>query len=374
MIARRPSSPATSPTWSRRRAFREEPGRDVGHALTDEIAGCVRILPIGVGDARRDRRALHEPDEGERDRRNDQCRDEAEVRQDRAREAARDARRCRSRWRPVPSPATAAAADVSPTATTRPSGPRRVRSRIRIRTIVATPMTTVAGSQSAGWSAVSTARVTRLDPTAAYPVKSASCPRMMLTPTALMNPTITAFETKRSSSPSRSSAGNDHERARDHGQREERTVGIGAAVHGIDVGDHDRHRTGRLDRHERRARGQRPGERAHEVGVQAVHRVDGGEQTAGEAVGHALDPERDARNGVGTEGPRLESSPRSDAGQRFAHRRAKAAGSRSPGVITPPWRRVICSATGRGHLRLGVLDREIERLGPRSHGPRRRRA
>ena len=41
------------------------------------------------------------------------------------------------------------------------------------------------------------ARMIRFAPSASYPVKSPSWPRMMFTPTALMNPTITAFDTKR---------------------------------------------------------------------------------------------------------------------------------------------------------------------------------
>ena len=47
------------------------------------------------------------------------------------------------------------------------------------------------------------ARAMRLGPSAANPVRSASWPSTMLTPTALMNPTMTAFETKRMMKPRR---------------------------------------------------------------------------------------------------------------------------------------------------------------------------
>ena len=40
-------------------------------------------------------------------------------------------------------------------------------------------------------------------PRGLYPVRLASCPRMMLTPTAEMNPTITVFDTNRNIDPSR---------------------------------------------------------------------------------------------------------------------------------------------------------------------------
>ena len=47
------------------------------------------------------------------------------------------------------------------------------------------------------------ARAMRLGPSAAYPVRSASWPSTMLTPTALMKPTMTALETKRMIEPRR---------------------------------------------------------------------------------------------------------------------------------------------------------------------------
>ena len=101
-------------------------------------------------------------------------------------------------------PSAAAATEVAMTATTRPSEPSGVCSSATIRTIVATPTASVAGSIRPGWISVSKARVIRLDAPDAYPVKFPSWPRMMFTPTALMKPTTTVVDTKRSTNPSRS--------------------------------------------------------------------------------------------------------------------------------------------------------------------------
>ena len=89
------------------------------------------------------------------------------------------------------------------TASTSPSGPALVRSSTRISATVTTPIARDCRWSSPGWITVLTARTTRLAPSALYPVRLASWPRMILTPTALMNPTITAFETNRSTEPSR---------------------------------------------------------------------------------------------------------------------------------------------------------------------------
>ena len=68
--------------------------------------------------------------------------------------------------------------------------------------MVARPIASVRPSRRPGWIRVLNARVTRLAPSARYPVRSASWPSTMFTPTALMKPTITAFDTKRSAMPS----------------------------------------------------------------------------------------------------------------------------------------------------------------------------
>ncbi len=100
-------------------------------------------------------------------------------------------------------PSTATAAEVMITASTSPSGPSLVRSSSNISAIVTTPIARDCRWSCPGWAKVLTARMTRLAPPALYPVRLASWPRMMLTPTALMNPTITAFDTNRRTEPSR---------------------------------------------------------------------------------------------------------------------------------------------------------------------------
>ena len=74
----------------------------------------------------------------------------------------------------------------------------------------------------------------------------------MFTPTALMNPTITAFDTNRSTDPSLSNPAAtmttpvSTERVYSAARR------VGGVVHGVDVGDDDRHRARSLHRHEGR--------------------------------------------------------------------------------------------------------------------------
>ena len=72
------------------------------------------------------------------------------------------------------------------------------------------------------------ARAMRLGPSAAYPVRSASWPSTMLTPTALMKPTMTALETKRMIEAEAQQAHHEHDHAGDHREREEGHGGIKA--------------------------------------------------------------------------------------------------------------------------------------------------
>ena len=88
-------------------------------------------------------------------------------------------------------------------AATMPSAPSGVRSRATMSTMVATPMATVGQWAWPRLNRRSTARATRFAPSASYPLKSSSWPRMMFTPTALMKPTMTERETHRSRLPSR---------------------------------------------------------------------------------------------------------------------------------------------------------------------------
>ena len=99
-------------------------------------------------------------------------------------------------------PSASGMAEVATTAITRPNGPSRVRSRTMISAIVAIPTANVARWISPGLTSVLSARTMRFDPSAAYPVISPSWPSTMLTPIALMKPTITALETKRRIDPS----------------------------------------------------------------------------------------------------------------------------------------------------------------------------
>ena len=86
-------------------------------------------------------------------------------------------------------------ADAAKTATTMPSAPSRVRSSARIRAMVTAPTVSVAGSMSPRLARRSSARVIRLDPSASYPVNPSSWPSTMFTPTALMNPIMTDWDT-----------------------------------------------------------------------------------------------------------------------------------------------------------------------------------
>ena len=95
-----------------------------------------------------------------------------------------------------------AAAEVATTATTSPSDFSGVRSSSTINAMVATPTSSVRPSRRSGLITVLTALTTRLGPSAAYPVRLASCPSTMLTPTALMKPTMTALDTNRRIVPS----------------------------------------------------------------------------------------------------------------------------------------------------------------------------
>ncbi len=70
---------------------------------------------------------------------------------------------------------------------------------------VARPIATLGQSTLDGERIVLTVRTIRLSPGAAYPVRLATCPSTMLTPTAFMKPTSTAFDTNRRSEPSFSS-------------------------------------------------------------------------------------------------------------------------------------------------------------------------
>ena len=102
-------------------------------------------------------------------------------------------------------PNSATTPDVAKMATTMPSGPSLVFSSTMMSTMVATPMASVGKWICPGLRMVLMARATRLAPWLTYPVKLSSWPSTMLTPTALMKPTITEFETKRSTNPSFSS-------------------------------------------------------------------------------------------------------------------------------------------------------------------------
>ena len=80
----------------------------------------------------------------------------------------------------------------------------------------------------------------------------------MLTPTALMNPTITALDTKRSIDPQLQQPGHQHHRAGEHRQRDQRPGRIARVADDGHVGDEHRHGAGALDGHERRAGARTP--------------------------------------------------------------------------------------------------------------------
>ena len=120
----------------------------------------------------------------------------------------------------------------------------------------------------------------------------------MLTPTALMNPTITALETNRSTEPSRSTPATIIRMPVTSDSVKRARAGSSASLIVVDVGDDHGHGPGGLDGHERRAGRERAGEGPDQVAVQPVDRVDAGEQAAREPVGNALDAEDDARDPV----------------------------------------------------------------------------
>ena len=111
-----------------------------------------------------------------------------------------------STWTFAPKWVNAAArAEPMAMATTRPSPPSLVCWRIRMSAIVTIPTVRAAPSICVKLRTVSMARETRLEPSASYAVRSPIWPRMMLMPTAVMKPVMTALETKRSTKPSRRS-------------------------------------------------------------------------------------------------------------------------------------------------------------------------
>ena len=87
-------------------------------------------------------------------------------------------------------------------AATIPNALSLVFSKTMINTMVTTPTPTVGQLSWNGLKMVSMARSTRPDPSDSYPLKFSNWPRTMFTPTALMNPTITALETNLSRNPS----------------------------------------------------------------------------------------------------------------------------------------------------------------------------
>ncbi len=187
-------------------------------------------------------------------------------------------------------PNTAAAPEVTTTATTRPRAPTRVRSSRTISAIVARPTARLAQSSCPGESTVFTARKTRFEPSAAYPVRFGSWPSTMFTPTALMNPTITAFETNRKTVPSRSRPGRQHRDTRQDRQRKQRPRTV-RPMHPGDVGDHHRHRPRPLHDHERRRRSRRTDHRAHEIPIQPRNGIHPRQQPRRETVRDTLHPE-----------------------------------------------------------------------------------
>ena len=142
----------------------EEPACDVGGALADEVPGRVRVGAIGVREVGGDAGALHETDEGERDRGDQQRDDEPEVGKDGPGQGAghlgqvgelrhlvpTQGRPRPPRWPRWPRPCRAGGAVV--------------RSRAMIRAIVASPIASVWPSNRLGWRSVSIARATRFEP------------------------------------------------------------------------------------------------------------------------------------------------------------------------------------------------------------------
>ena len=147
-------------------------------------------------------------------------------------------------------PRIGTAADVMMIATTRPRGPSFVRSSSRISTIVATPITRVGQWTLPMLKIRLNARATRFGPSASYPVKSSSWPRMMLTPTALMKPTITALDTKRRIDPSLRRPAASMTMPVTIESVHSALARVVGGVDDADVGHDDRHRTGCLHRHE----------------------------------------------------------------------------------------------------------------------------
>jgi hypothetical protein len=89
-----------------------------------------------------------------------------------------------------------------------------------------------------------------------------------------------------------------HDRPGEQAQGGQRRGGVGLTPHLRNIGDHHRHRTGRLDAHEDRAGGQRAGQRADEIRVEPCERVEPGQQARGQPVGHADQTEHRAGGGV----------------------------------------------------------------------------
>ena len=85
----------------------------------------------------------------------------------------------------------------------------------------------------------------------------------------------------------------DHHQAGEHRQCVQRTSGVVTAGE-IDVGDDDRHRAGALNRHEGGAREQCPSGEPEHVAVEPGDRVDAGEQSGRQAVGHTFHAEDQA--------------------------------------------------------------------------------
>lgn len=74
-------------------------------------------------------------------------------------------------------------------------------------------------------------------------------------------------------------SGCEHEQAGQHPERHQRQAGIRAVAHRGNVRDDDGHRAGPLDRHQDRARGDGPGQRAEQVAVEPCHWIDTREET-----------------------------------------------------------------------------------------------
>ncbi len=186
-------------------------------------------------------------------------------------------------------PSTAVPAEVTMTASTSPSGPSLVRSSSRISAIVTSPTTRDCRWNWCGWARVTTARTRRLAPLALYPVRLASWPRTILTPTALMNPTITAFDTNRRTDPSRANPAASITTPVST-DRVNNARGVLSLVNCRDVGDDYGHGAGGLHRHDSRAE-ERTADRAERVRVKPGQGIDPGEQAGREAVGNAFHPE-----------------------------------------------------------------------------------